>query len=149
VNTHKKPILCCPDLIREHAAECPRKHPVENIDSATIARFQNLFSKISYRDWGIELLQHRGSAIVQVHARVAHVSSADIFDNYGPPYTLCPEMDDDFLIDFIFEAIKEMEIHEIAEYFFFEGHKIYCPHNSLGKPLPEVESMRYRAQRKL
>jgi hypothetical protein len=120
-------------LVKEHEATCPLNHPVTAIDAETIARFQRLVSKVKCGDWTVHLRERAGSLQVQIEAEVIDVVDGKPTKNYGPRHSLCPRMDEDFIVDLIFNAIKEVELHEIAEQFYFDGVKIHCPHGPSGE----------------
>src|ERR1700733_7422149 len=122
------------DLMRSHAKVCPRVHPVRNIAPSTIEHFTELLSHIKYKDWEFKLRLFDGMLMFQVLCKVDDVSTGKPFENYGPPYPLCPDFDDDSFVDFVFRAVLQQEMHETAEYFVFKGMRVYYPHDPSGQP---------------
>lgn len=120
-------------LIKDHAAVCSMEHPVTCSDSAALNRFRELAGKIKYRNWIVHIGDRHGVIALQIEAQVIDVTNGLSLRNYGPKHFLCPNMDNEFLLDVIFNAIKEVELHEIAEQFYFDNVKVYCPHGPSGE----------------
>jgi hypothetical protein len=145
---HEDMVLRREDLLRRHFLICSREHPVKHMEPEAIAHFQDLLSQVKYKNWEFTLVFFDDMLIFQVLGRVNDVSTGNPIANYGPPYPLCPNMDDEFFIDFVFRAILEQEMHEAAEYFIFKNIRVYYPHDSSGQPLDKVWSLQARKNKR-
>lgn len=131
------------ELLAEHKASCPRSHPVVGMTGEELERIRQLLAKISYRDWTIMVsVDSQRLTLLQVCAMVPDTATGEIIENRGRPVALCPEMSDGFILDLVFELIKEFEIHEAAERFILGETRVYYPHKPDGVPLFEVPSLR-------
>jgi len=94
-----------------------------------IGRLRDIASKIKYRDWTIHVKESgTGNISIQVEARVIDTVNGKPVSNFGPPHKVRAEMDDHAVVSLIFHAIKETEMHEVAENFYFKGIKLFDPH---------------------
>jgi hypothetical protein len=132
-------------LLAEHERGCPRSHPVKDMNEESIARFQQLASRIVYRDWKVQVHSNNGQPRIQICTIVPDALNGQPIQNNGRPVPLCPEMSDAFFIDLAFELIKEFELHETAENFKVDGVRLYYPHAPSGQPLRCVNGARASA----
>lgn len=130
------------DLMAEHMGSCQRIHPVSDVSDDCFNRFRRLLTKVTYRDWTMLVNESKGQALIQVHTVMPDAVDGKPIENNGRPLPLCPEMSDGFVIDLAFELLKEFELHEVAERFKIDGTRYYYPHNTSGRPVREVRSMR-------
>ena len=129
-------------LIAEHEASCPRNHPAREVPDSSIARFQELAARITYRDWRVQVHANNGQPRIQICTVVPDALNGQLITNNGRPLPLCPEMPDGLVVDLAFELIKEFELHEAAENFKIDGVRLYYPHDISGRPLRQVKGMR-------
>ena len=100
-----------------------------NMKPEQIARLRDIASKIKYRDWTVQVKESEtGNVSIQIEARVIDTVSGEPVSNFGPSHRVRTDMDDDAVISLIFHAIKETEMHEVAENFYFDGMKLFDPH---------------------
>ena len=131
------------ELLAEHKASCRRSHPAMDWTDQELERIRQLLATISYRDWTLMVsINAHNVAHLQVCAMVPDTATGEQMENRGRPIGLCPEMSDGFILDLVFELIKEFEIHEAAERFHLEGNRLYYPHKPDGVPLFEVPALR-------
>jgi hypothetical protein len=131
------------ELFAEHRASCGRSHPVMGMTGEELERIRQLLATVSYRDWTLLVSVNRHNvANLQVCARVPDTETGELFENRGRALPLCPEMSDGFILDLVFELIKEFELHEAAERFSVAGNRLYYPHQPDGVPIFEVPAMR-------
>jgi hypothetical protein len=127
----------------EHKASCPRSHPVVGMTNEELERIRQVLGKISYRDWTvITFIDSQGVALMQLDSIVPESITGKPVVNRSIPLSLCPEMSDGFIVDLVFELIKEYEMHEAAERFSIDGARVYFPHKPDGMPVFEVPAMR-------
>jgi len=130
----------------EHKASCSRSHPVVGMTHEELERIRQVLGKISYRDWkAIISINPQGEVLLQLDSIVPDSITGQPVVNRSMPLSLCQEMSDGFIIDLVFELVKEYEMHEAAERFSLGGARVYFPHRPDGMPLFEVPSMRSRA----
>lgn len=128
-------------MLDEHRCACDSEHP-SPADAGDAARLRGLTEKIVYRDWTPLIRLHATAAYLQISAVVKNSTGEGSIRNNTRPVALCPRMSDGFVVDLIFELIKEFELHEAAENFLFDGRRVYFPHDTSGMPLQEVASLR-------
>jgi hypothetical protein len=131
-------------LLQHHETICALRHPGRNIEKPTRERFEAVLAQISYRHWEFVLNTVKGVLLFQVLAKVMDSTTGEPLVNYGFPYPLCPNMDDEFLVDLVFRCVKELEAHEAAEVFRYRDERVYFPHEASGKPLLEMLSLSAR-----
>jgi hypothetical protein len=105
-------------------------------------RYEALMARITYHDWRPRVHKHLGLATLQICTIMKDAAADQMIENNGRCIHLCPEMSDEFIVDLIFELIKEFELHEVAEHFRLDGKRVYFPHDPSGKPLREVPALR-------
>jgi Thoeris protein ThsB, TIR-like domain len=94
-----------------------------------LARLRDIASKIKYRDWAVHVKESEtGNVSIQIEARVIDTVNGQPVGNFGPSHRVAPNMEDHAVIGLIFHAIKETEMHEVAENFYFDGMKLFDPH---------------------
>lgn len=130
-------------MLHEHIQTCPRRHPSIYADAACMDRFRALGERVLYRDWRPIVSDMGSIPYLQITAIMEDsVTGGSMMENNTRPIALCEEMSDGFIIDVIFELIKEFELHESAERFRLDGKAVYYPHAADGHPLRSVRSMR-------
>jgi MTH538 TIR-like domain (DUF1863) len=102
---------------------------METVRCDEMEHLKELASKIQYRDWVVHVKESQsGNLCVQIEAKVIDSVSGGLMSNFGPSHKVRPGMDDNAVVGLIFHMIKESEMHEIAETFYFDGAKIFDPH---------------------
>lgn len=130
-------------MLHEHIQTCPRRHPSVYADPSCLERFRAVGERVVYRDWRPIVTDLGSIPYLQITAIMEDSVNAGIMmENNTRPIALCEEMSDGFIIDLIFELIKEFELHEAAERFRLDGRAVYYPHAADGHPLRNVRSMR-------
>lgn len=131
-------------LLSEHSRNCPLQHPVSAVDEDVQKYFQAILERIEYKDWKLRTYQIHETTVMQLMTRMPDVLTGEPMQNNSRMLPLCPNMSASFLVDLAFELIKEFELHEVAERFTLMGIRPYYPHDSAGRPIREVISMRAR-----
>jgi hypothetical protein len=130
-------------MLHDHIQTCPRRHPGIYSDASCMNRFRALGERVVYRDWRPIISDMGSIPYLQITAIMEDsVTGGRMMENNTRPIALCEEMSDGFIIDVIFELIKEFELHESAERFRLDGKAVYYPHAADGHPLRSVRSMR-------
>ncbi len=130
-------------IMSEHQRTCALKHPSKYLRDDVVHQFQEVVSKIDYKDnWSVKIIGHDGWMIMQIQTVMIDSSTGEPFHNNSRPLVLCENMKQGLLIDLAFELIKEMELHEAAEFFNYDGNKIYFPHDDRTLPLRVVQGLR-------
>ncbi|RKG95923.1 hypothetical protein D7X32_37560 [Corallococcus carmarthensis] len=113
------------------------------MQDAELEQVRRLLAQVSYRDWTLVVNVNRYNvANMQVCTMVPDTETGNPIENRGRPLPLCPQMSDGFILDLVFELIKEFELHEAAERFSVAGKRLFHPHQPDGVPLFEVPAMR-------
>ncbi|WP_242111550.1 hypothetical protein [Luteimonas aquatica] len=129
-------------MMHKHIQTCPRRHPGTYSDAGCMDRFRALMDRVLYRDWKPIVSDMGAIPYLQITAIMEDSVAGGLMENNTRPIALCEEMSDGFILDLIFELIKEFELHEAAERFRLDGKAVYYPHAADGHPLREVRSMR-------
>jgi hypothetical protein len=108
-------------MLRNHALQCDQSHsPQSTMHAHRLHEIERVLERIAYRDWKITTGSDAGVAWLQVDDVTARRMQGD-----GPGLSLridlCPMMTDEFIIDALFELIKDCELRQAVARFTVEA----------------------------
>ncbi|HKW18259.1 MAG TPA: TIR domain-containing protein [Terriglobales bacterium] len=110
--------------------------------TAESERLHSIISKIKYRNSVIRLEQMNGAFFVRVGARVPDVNSGKPFTNFGPIHRIPMNVNAITLVNLVYQCIRENELHELAEFFFYDGVRVYDPHTYVSFAEDDLEDVK-------
>jgi hypothetical protein len=133
-------------LLLEHERVCGLSHPAK-CDDAARDRIRGVAGRIHSPGWRFKIQDlPTGELVLRAAVQVKDIATGSDFENFGPPYVMCPAMDETFLVDFLFDVIMELQWHEIAEMFYFDGRRVFYPHDPSGAPLYRVPTWAHQVE---
>ncbi len=93
-----------------------------------VERIGKVLDGTQYKDWEIGRYERNDHISFRVEAKVVDVFSKKVTSNFGPLHRIPLDAAEHVILSIVYQAIRETELHEVAEHFHYAGVRVFDPH---------------------